>query len=117
MPEVGELTVASVAEALGLAVCASADHVGAAVTGAVVGDLLSHVMARGKQGNCWVTIQTHPNLVAVAALGGLSAIIIADGFEPEEDTVARADEEGIALLTSPHSAFTIAGQLYELGVR
>ena len=47
----------------------------------------------------------------------LSAVLIAGGFEPEEETVARAEEEGIVLLTSAETAHVLAGKLYELGVR
>ena len=39
------------------------------------------------------------------------------GFAPEEETIARAEEEEIALLTSSEGAYALAGQLYELVVR
>ena len=87
------------------------------VTGAIVSDLLSYVMASAKAGNVWITIQTHPNTVAVAALAGLSAIVSAAGFEPEDDTISRADDEGIPLFTSAEPAYALAGKLYALGVR
>lgn len=111
------MTVAQAAERLGLSVHAADGAIDSAITGAVVSDLLSYVMANGKRGNMWVTIQTHSNLVAVAALGGLSAIVIAGGFEPADDTVARAEEEGIPLLASADAAYTVAGKLWEIGVR
>jgi len=117
MPDAAPLTVAEAAEKLGLTVHAARDRLGQPVTTAVVSDLLSYVMANGKQGGLWITIQTHANIVAVAALGGLSGVIVAHGFEPTEDTVSRAEEEGIPLLTSPEPAYTLAGRLYELGVR
>jgi predicted transcriptional regulator len=74
-------------------------------------------MARGKRGHFWITNQTHANLVAVAALAGLSAIAIAGGFEPEEEAIIRAEEEDIPLLTAPESSYVLAGKLWELGVR
>jgi predicted transcriptional regulator len=112
-----EVTVAQAVEHLGLTVRAGKGRLGAVVTSAQVSDLLSHVMARGKAGHFWITNQTHANLVAVAALTGLSAIAIAGGFEPEEEAVIRAEEEDIPLLTSPDSAYVLAGKLWELGVR
>ncbi|NLO74845.1 MAG: serine kinase [candidate division WS1 bacterium] len=111
------ITVAHAVQVLGLGVAAGEDVLETEVTGAQVSDLLSHVMAQGKAGQLWITIQTHPNIVAVAALHGLSAVLIAGGFAPEEETIARAEEEGIALLTSSEGAYALAGQLYELGVR
>jgi predicted transcriptional regulator len=116
MGYVQPVTVARAAEALGLfaRMEARSDEV---IAGAQVSDLLSYVMAEGKRGQVWITIQTHPNTVAVAALAGMHAIIVAGGFEPEPETVARAEEEDIALLTSGETAYTLAGKLYELGVR
>jgi hypothetical protein len=117
MADAGQLSVGSVAQRLALSVAAGGNAMEAPVTGAQVSDLLSYVMAQGRQGDIWITIQVHPNIVAVAELVGLAAIIIAGGFEPEDDTVARAEEEGIALLRSTKSAFVLAGELYQMGVR
>jgi predicted transcriptional regulator len=111
------VTVGTVVERLGLGVAACAERGEAEVTGAIVGDLLSYVMANGRAGNLWITIQTHPNIVAVAALAQLSGIILAGGLEPGEDTVARAEEEGLPLLTAAETTYALAGRLYELGVR
>ena len=111
------VTLGQVAEGLDLTPCAGTADPQRPVTGAVVGDLLSHVMAKGRNGNIWITVQAHPNIVAVAALDGLAAIIIADGFEPDEDTPARAEDEEIPLYRSAESTFVLAGRLYELGVR
>lgn len=117
MSSPGGVTLQQAVERLGLAVQVAGDKPDAPITGGIVGDLLSYVMAHGKQGNLWITIQTHPNIVAVAALGGLAGIVIAGGFQPEEDTVARAEDEGLALVTCEESSFLVAGRLYELGVR
>lgn len=117
MAEGPAVTVARAAEQLGLRLVAADDAGGTPITGAIVSDLLSYVMAQGRPGDAWVTIQTHPNIVAVAALARLSAVVIAGGFEPDEDTVARAEEEGIPLLVTDRTAYGVAGGLWELGVR
>jgi predicted transcriptional regulator len=117
MTEGAHVTVADAAQALGLTVLAGHEHLGSPISGAMVSDLLSFVMAGAKRGDCWITVQTHPNIVAVAALGQLPAIIVASGFEPEEDTVTRAEDEAVALLTSSLSAYELAGRLYAMGVR
>ncbi|MEI6500766.1 MAG: serine kinase [Armatimonadota bacterium] len=111
-----ELTVAQVAGELGLKPLAEAtgDRL---VTGAIVSDLLSYVMAKAAAGQVWVTVQGHANVVAVAALAGLAAVVIAAGFEPEDETRDRALEEGIPLFVSEESAFALAGKLYALGLR
>lgn len=116
MAESALITVADVARELATQVTGG-EALQAPVTGAQVCDLLSHVMARGREGQVWITIQTHPNIVAVAALARLSAIVLAHGMQPEEETVMRAEDEGIPLLLSEDSAYTLAGRLYLLGVR
>lgn len=102
---------------LGLAVAVEGGGRENPVSGALVSDLLSYVMANGKHGQIWVTIQTHSNIVAVAMLGGLAAVVIADGFQPDEDTTGRAEEEGVPILLSPETGYAVAGKLYEMGVR
>jgi len=84
------------------------------VTGGYCGDLLSHVLARATPGDLWITIQHHTNIVAVAQVAGLKAVLIVDGRRPKQETIARAEEGGIVLLGYSKSAFEIAGQLHAL---
>ncbi|MGI6129337.1 MAG: DRTGG domain-containing protein [bacterium] len=102
--------------ALNLSAQAGQDQLGREVQGAYASDLLSHVMARAKEGNLWITIQAHQNIVAVAALLNLSGIVIAGGIEPQDDTLRKAEEEGIPLLTTDLDTFEVAGKLYALGI-
>ncbi|GAP14922.1 predicted transcriptional regulator containing CBS domains [Longilinea arvoryzae] len=80
-------------------------------------DLLSCVMAGAPHQGIWVTLQAHANIVAVAALLDQSAVIITEGAMPEPATVAKANEEGITLLSSKEPTFFVVGQLWELGLR
>lgn len=86
------------------------------ITGGYASDLLSCVMAGARQGNVWVTLQAHPNVIAVASLVGLSAVIITEGIQPDPETIRRAREEKINVLTSTQSTFTVAGKLAEMGI-
>ena len=80
-------------------------------------DLLSCVMAGAKKGAVWVTLQAHLNIVAVAALLEMSAVIITEGAQPEAATVDKANEEGITLLATDKQSFEVAGRLWEMGLR
>jgi imidazolonepropionase-like amidohydrolase len=80
-------------------------------------DLLSCVMAGAQHGGIWVTLQAHANIVAVGALLELSAIIITEGAMPDQDTVAKANEEGIILLSTSRPTFYVVGKLWESGLR
>ncbi|MBM7622686.1 DRTGG domain-containing protein [Sporohalobacter salinus] len=86
------------------------------ITGGYSSDLLSHVMGQAEPGNLWITIQTHQNIVAVASLIELSGIIIVDGVDLDDETITKAREEEIPLLTTELSAYEVAGRLYKLGV-
>ncbi|MCS7221429.1 MAG: DRTGG domain-containing protein [Anaerolineae bacterium] len=80
-------------------------------------DLLSCVMAGARRGGLWVTLQAHANIVAVAALLDLSAVIITEGAMPDPETIAKANEEGVILLSTDKSTFHIVGRLWELGLK
>ncbi|NTU43227.1 MAG: serine kinase [Nitrospirales bacterium] len=82
------------------------------VSGCYISDLLSDVMAHSKEGELWITLQTHPNIVAVAVIKGLACIIIPNGRTPEPETIRRAESERITILTTPQRVFDVAGQIY-----
>jgi hypothetical protein len=86
-------------------------------TGGYTSDLLSCVMAGAKKGAVWVTLQAHLNIVAVAALLEMSAVIITEGAQPEAATIQKANEEGIILLSTDRQSFEVVGRLWEMGVR
>jgi hypothetical protein len=85
-------------------------------TSGYASDLLSCVMAGARRQGVWVTLQAHLNIVAVAALLELSAIIITEGAKPDQDTISKANEEGITLLSTDKSTFHVVGKLWELGL-
>jgi imidazolonepropionase-like amidohydrolase len=80
-------------------------------------DLLSCVMAGASRAGIWVTLQAHGNVVAVAALLDLAAVIITENARPDEATLLRANTEGITLLATTEPTFTVIGKLWELGLR
>ncbi len=86
-------------------------------TSGYASDLLSCVMASARHKAIWVTLQAHTNVVAVGALLELGAIIITEGASPDQDTIAKANEEGVTLLATDKPTFYVAGRLWELGLR
>jgi len=86
------------------------------VTGGYASDLLSDVLANAEEGNLWVTLQTHPNIAAVANVKGLSAIVVINNREPEVDTLKKAAKEDVPIFISKMSAFEFIGKLYALGI-
>ncbi len=94
--------------------CADGDE---ELTQGFASDLFSDVLAHAPAGGVLVTILTSPDVVAVAGLAGLRAVIFAEGRTPDRDLVARATAEGISLFESQADSFEVVGQLYESGLR
>lgn len=99
---------------LGLEVKTDSGNITNEVTGAYVSDLLSDVIANSEAGNIWITLQLHPNIIAVATLKELAGIILVNNRQPEQETLKKAQEEQIPLMTTELSAFQLAGKLYKL---
>jgi predicted transcriptional regulator len=110
------MTVRDIAQSLDLSVCCGEENLDHEITGGYTGDLMSDVIAHSKSGDIWVTMQAHVNIVAVALLKDLAAIILVNGRHPAEDTLKKAIEENIPVLISNLPAFDITGKLYMLGV-
>ena len=84
------------------------------ITSCYIGDLLSWVMGRAKADSAWITIMSNINVVAVATLADVSAIIFAEGVRPDEDVIAVAKQKQINLLVSELPAFESALALSDL---
>lgn len=111
------MTLREVVDALHLQVKCCEDRLDREVKGVYVSDLLSDVMARSRAGDLWITLQTHLNIVAVAALNDLVGIVLVNGREPEEATLKKAREEGVVIMVSQEPTYEIAGKLYQMGLR
>lgn len=110
------MNVKEMAEKLGLEVKSGAGQMDREIKGGYASDLMSDVMANSQQGDVWVTLQIHQNIVAVASLRELAAIIIVQGRQPEKDAVEKAEREGIPILVSPFHTFEVVGRLYQMGI-
>jgi len=99
-----------------LEVKCAADGLDRKIEGGYVSDLLSDVIANGRAGDAWVTLQVHQNIVGVASLKDLAAIIIINGRQPEENTIEKAENEGIPIMVSKMSAFELVAGLCSAGI-
>jgi hypothetical protein len=86
-------------------------------TGGYSSDLLSCVMAGAKKGHLWVTLQAHLNIVAIAALNEVAAVIITENAQPDVATLAKANEQGVILLSTAQPTYEVNGKLWEMGIR
>ena len=101
---------------LDLNVRCNADNLDVEVNNGYVSDLLSDVLANSQDNDLWITLQIHPNIVAIASMKGLSGIVIINNREPEEETIKKAQEKGVPIMVSQMTAFEMSGKLYALGL-
>jgi len=84
------------------------------IGGGYVSDMLSDVMGSARDGFAWITIMKHLNVIAVASMTGIAAIVFAKSSTPDNAVIEKAVSEGICLISSPKSAFELAGILYQM---
>lgn len=108
------MTVAELTEKLGLKVYSGSNGLNREVSGGYVSDLLSDVMGNADTGQVWITLQTHKNVMAIASLKDLAAVILVSEYKPEADTANQSNEEQIPILGTSLPTFEISGKLYEL---
>lgn len=108
------MKVSDLVKELQLTVYSGEKGLGNPVSGCYVSDLLSDVMGNAQEGEVWVTLQTHQNVMAVATLKDLAAVILVKGFEPAADTVEHSNNEGVPVLGTSLGTFEITGKIYNL---
>ncbi len=87
-----------------------------AIEGVYIGDLLSWVMGRAESGQVWITIMSNLNILAVATLSDVAAILVCEGVELDAAVIETATAKGINLLASPLPAYELAKKLAEIGL-
>ena len=110
------MKIKDIVEKLGMRVETTKEDLDREVKGGYASDLLSDVMANSKDGDIWITMQVHPNIIAVATLKDLAGIVIVQGRKPDKETIEKAQGENIPILVSDLQAFEIAGRLYQMGI-
>ena len=108
------MKVTDIVEKLGLNVFSGHEGLGREISGGYASELLSDVIGHAESGALWITIQTHRNVMAIASLRDISAVIITSGEKPGDDTMAQSNEEGIPVLGTELPTFELAGRLYSL---
>ncbi len=108
------MKVCDIVKMLNLSVFSGGSGLGNEVTGGYVSDLLSDVMGNACEGQVWITLQTHKNIMAVASLKDMAAVILVKGLKPDNETLAQSEQENIPILGTSLGAFEITGKLFKL---
>ncbi len=87
---------------------------GREITGGYAGDLLSWVMGRAESGDCWLTIMSNINVVAVAQLTDVACVVFTEGVMPDESVIAAAKQHDINLIACDEPTFAAGSKVAEL---
>ena len=98
------------------AVCLTGEYQDREIACGYTCDLLSHVMGRGQADMAWITVQTHMNVIAVAALMDFACVVFPESLPVEAAIVDKARQEDVILLSSGQTAFELAALLAANGV-
>ena len=108
------MTIQEIATVLNCTLLAGESGLQNQAQGGYTSDLLSDVMGHASEGLVWITLQTHLNVMAIAGLKELAAVIIINQLPVGPEVIQRANAEGIPLLSTPLSGFECSGKLYAL---
>lgn len=106
------MKISELTENLGLKIWGGEKGLNREISGGYTSDLLSDVMGHADAGKIWITLQTHKNVIAIASLKELAAVILVKGYQPDSEMLAQADIEGIPVLGTEEEAFEISGKTY-----
>jgi len=108
------MKVSELVEKLGLTVYSGQNGLDREISGGYVSDLLSDVMGNAGEGEVWITLQVHQNVMAIASLKDLAAVVLVNNHEPQENTISHSNSENIPLLGTNLPAFEITGKIFRL---
>jgi len=108
------MTVKELIEKANLKVYSGEQGLNNEIQGGYTCDLLSDVMGHAEAGHVWITLQTHKNVMAIASLKELAAIVLVKGLKPDDDTLQQSNEENIPILGTDLEEFEISGIIYSL---
>lgn len=71
-------------------------------------DLLSFAMGHAPAGCAWITVMGNVNIAAVGLLADVACIVVAEGVQPDAQTLEKARQNGLPILRSTLPAYETA---------
>ena len=109
-----KMKVKELVEKLNLKVLSGEKGLDREIDGCYISDLLSDVMGNAMEGNIWITLQTHKNVMAVASLKELACIILVKNLVPNDETIEQSNDDDLPILQTSLPTYEIAGLVYNL---
>lgn len=106
-----------IVDTLGLEIISGPDTLDTEITRGYASDLMSDVIANAMADDIWVTMQVHMNVVAIASMKDIGAVVLTQDRKPLPETLQKSESEGVVLLGCSMTTFEIVGRLYQLGIK
>jgi predicted transcriptional regulator len=110
------LKLSEVKEILNADVIVGTEKLNMEVTTAFGCDLMSDVLAFAKAGSLLLTGLTNTQVIRIANVLDIAAIILVRGKKPQTEALVLAKELQIPILTTKYILFETAGRLYAKGI-
>lgn len=99
-----EMTITELAAKLRGQIINSGEE-GRTVRAFYAGDFLSHVMGRAEEDSAWFTVMNNVNVAGVAVLADVSAVVLCEGIQPDDQLRAKAAARSINLIVTDMTVF------------
>lgn len=84
------------------------------VEGCYIGDLLSWVMAKAKENDLWLTVMGNINVIAVARLTDVAAVVICEDAPLDDEAATQAKKIGLGVYTTSKTTYELAKKVGEI---
>lgn len=110
------MTLRQIVEELKLKVICGEAWLDKTISRGYASDLMSDVIANAMADDIWVTMQVHMNVVAIASMKEIGAVVLTHDRKPLPETLQKAESEDVIILGTERTTFEVAGRLYQLGI-
>lgn len=86
------------------------------IKGGFGADLMSDVLASIQPEAVLLTGLCNPQVVRTAQMADVAAIVLVRGKQPPAETIRLANEESLALISTPYGMFEACGRLHVAGL-
>ncbi len=93
------------------------EHEERIINSAFCSDLMSDVLAFVNEETVLITGLMNPHVIRTSEMLDLKCILFVRGKVPSQDILDSAEEMGMTVITTNHTAFTACGLLYAAGLR
>lgn len=111
------MTIADMVSVLHARVLCGEERLATPVYTACCSDLMSDVLAFVNEKTVLITGLTNHHVLRTADMLDLKCLVFARGKVPGEELLEQAQEQGLVVMTTPETAFTACGLLYQAGLR